>query len=380
MTLITSLESFDLSQAAPALVRPPYKSHVTLPKGFPEAKLFSLLKALFGPPNGVMSLAIERRGDPDAPFKYEYVFKLPDDTSISVMRSWLNLEVHGIRRTIRQEEMVRMFTHNFTLHADKVEKALNELEIYRLVINPHARHRRMMLAFEKELKQLNVHEPDYPESMIATQQEIRRWQKQVKTYLRNMHTQNALAVSVVMESAYTAESLLNMFIAVLKKPILSSNANLLEDALREKWRDKLLRLPLHCDHMARTPDPQHPAVKGIARVFDRRNQIAHSYPDADDLCAAKIWYDNCIPILPNCGPYVSYQLGVDALLPRPADALECPLLVAEFAAYMYSLLDSPTRQEMEAFCKSNPIGFSEKTRRYGVPFGDGIYMSLFPKN
>jgi hypothetical protein len=373
-----SLEEFDLSQARSSIAKPPYTSHVTLPKGFPEATLFSLLKALFGRPNGVMSLAIKPQGDPDAPFKYEFVFELPDSTSISVMRSWLNVEVHGIGRTIRQAEIIRMFTYNFNLHADKVQRTLNDLETYRLVINPHARHRSMMLTFEKDLKELKVHEPEYPRRMIATQQELRRWQKQVQAYLRNMHTQNALAVSVVMESAYTAESLLNMFIALLKKSILSSNSNLLRDALLEKWRDKLLRLPLHCDHLARTPDPEHSAVKGIARVFDRRNRIAHSYPDPDDLCAAKIWYDDCIPILPNCGPYIAYQAGVDALLPRQAEALECPPLVVEFAEYMYGLLDSPLRQQMEFFCRSNPIGFSEKTHRYGVPFGEGIYMSLFP--
>ena len=95
-----SLESFDLSLAKPELAIPSKHgkpTSVTLPSSFPEAKLFALLKSLFGRPMGFMSLAlgIENpeglRGDPDAPFKYEFSVQLPDHAYLSVVRSWLNL-------------------------------------------------------------------------------------------------------------------------------------------------------------------------------------------------------------------------------------------------------------------------------------------------
>jgi hypothetical protein len=326
-----------------------------------------------------MSKTIKPGGDPDAPFKYEYWLSLPDGTSISICRSWLNVEVRGFGREIQQREIVLMFTHNFNLHKDRVKDSLNGLEVFRLVINPHARHHGMMRFFEKELKKVQAHEPQYPRSLICTNQEMRSFNRQVQAYLQNMQSQNTLAVSLIMESAYTAESLLNLFIAVLKKPLLTSNPSILNDALYEKWRDKIQRLPLHCDNLANMPDPEHPAAKAMERVFKRRNRIAHSYPDPEDLCAAKIWFDDCIPILPECGPYISYQMGVDALLPRLDEALECPTIVNEFAEYMYSLLNGQVETEMRLFCKSNPIGFSERTGRFGVPFGESINMALFPK-
>lgn len=351
----------------------------SLPKSFPEASLYALLKALFGPPNGVMSKAIKPQGDPDAPFKYEYLLFLPDGTSISICRSWLNVEVRGFGRVIKQREIVLMLMYNLDLHKDKVAVSLDGLEVFRLVINPHARHLGMMRFFEKELKAVDSHEPQYPRSLICTKEEMRSFNKQVPAYLQNMQRQNTHAVSLIMESAYSAESLLNLFIAVLKKPLLSPNSSFLNDALHEKWRDKIERLPLHCDNITGRPDPEHPAVKAVDRVFKRRNRIAHSYPDPEDLCPAKIWFDGCIPILPNCGPYVPYQMGVDALLPRLSDALECPPIVTEFIEYMYSLLSPPVQSEMRLFCKMNPIGFSEKTGRFAVPFGENINMALFPK-
>jgi hypothetical protein len=379
-----SLEQFDLSKAVPSKILFPLKdkprpaTSVVLPRGFPEANVFALLRALFGPPNGLMSKVLRKQGDPDAPFKYEYCLDLPDGTSLSILRSWLNLEIRCLGRTAQTNELVQMFTHNFTIHAKELSDTLGSLEVYRLLINPYSRHHGMMLSFEAELKQVEAREPDYPSSLLCTKRDERSFMKQLQAYIKTMHKQNSLATSLVTESAFVAESLLNIFIALLKKPLLSGNAKLLSKALYESWRDKIERLPLHCDHLVGTPDPDHPAVKAVERVFKRRNRIAHSYPDPDDLCAEKIWFDNCVPILPRCESYVLYQMGVDGLVPSRTEALECPALVEGFVQYMFGLLHTSVREEMQMFCSANPIGFSEKTGRYGVPFGDRVGMAFFP--
>ncbi len=269
-----------------------------------------------------------------------------------------------------------MFTYNFALHDAKVKSALAELEIYRLIINPHSRHHRMMREFEKSLQETKVHSPNYPTALVCTEAERKSYMKQVQAYVRQMNVQSSLAVSLVTEAAFTAESLLNLFIAVLMNTLLRNSANLLEAALFEKWKDKLERLQLHCDHIVVTPDSSHTAVKGIEKVFKRRNRVAHSYPDVEHLCAETMWFDRKVPILPNCGPYVEYQLGADALVPTRAEPLECPDLVEEFENYLFGLVEPAAVDELRFFSKSNPIGFSEKTKRYGVPFADTLNMVL----
>jgi hypothetical protein len=349
-----------------------------VPKSFPEATLYALLRALFGRPTGFMSLAIHPQGDPDAPFKYEYFLDLPDGLTLSIVRSWLNLEVRAHGRKISSEEVVKMFTYNFDIHKTEVSECFDKLEVYRLIINPHARHKRIMRDFESQLKPLKMREPDYPRTLVCSKAEQKSWNKQLKAYIKNAHAQNSLAVSLVMESAYSAESLLNLFIAVLKKPELD-NPKFLQDALYEPWKEKLQRLPLHCNHIARPADIENAAVKSAERLFKRRNKIAHSYPDPDELCAAKIWFDDKRPILPNSGPYVGYQLGADVMLPTQQEALECPSLAEAFEEYLYSLLEKELEEEIRFFARSNPIGFSEKTRRYGIPFGETVSMVLFPR-
>ena len=92
---LSSIEDFDLSKAAMRVGDLAWgqgglsKSILVLPSSFPEAKLYALFKALFGRPKGMMSLALHPAGDPDALFKYEFSIELPDQTHLSVIRSWL---------------------------------------------------------------------------------------------------------------------------------------------------------------------------------------------------------------------------------------------------------------------------------------------------
>jgi hypothetical protein len=385
---LIKLQTYDLSngRAEPfaetdltAFRLPPSRGRgiVMLPTGFPEANLFCLLKSLFGRPNGLMSLALGHEGDASALFKYEWMVKLADGTGLSFMRSWLGCEVHGKGRNIELDEIVSMITHNFNLHSFKIKETLAQLEPYRLIINPHFRHRAMMNFYHKELGKLDYQPPTPPKDLLVAKGNEKAYTKQVQNYLRGMTKQNAFAVSVVTESAFVAESYLNLLIAFLKNRTLESNTTMFRDALLEKWRDKTERLPLHCRYFMKSPDVESDPVKNIKRVFDLRNKIAHSYPDVDDLCTAKMWFDLKIPVLPKCESYVLYEAGSDALLPQRAEALGCPALVAAFIAYINSLLKPEVGHEIAHICDINPLGYSEKTKRYGVPFRKEIAMGFF---
>jgi hypothetical protein len=380
---INSLDEFDLSQAKVEFGgileergdRP--SSMVTLPSGFPEAKLYALLKALFGRPQGMMSLALHPKGDPDAIFKYEFSIELPDKTRLAIMRSWLNVEVHSFGRKVSRQELLRLFTSNFSLHEDRLKATLDDLEVYRLVINPHFRHKKMMKFFEEELKKINAQPPQFPKTLMVTRPEEKHYAKSLHAYISEVERQNCYAMSLVMESAYTAESYLNLALALLHNEVLRTNPKMLSDALYETWRDKVERLPLHCDRVAKQPSLNDKPVKNLERVFKLRNKIAHSYPDQEDLCAAKIWFDQSIPLLPACESHVIYQWGVNSLLPSREEALGCPSIVNGFISYIEGILDRDAKEMIQRAARTNPLGFSEVTKRYGIPYGEDIVVGLF---
>jgi hypothetical protein len=152
---------------------------------------------------------------------------------------------------------------------------------------------------------------------------------------------------------------------------------MLSDALYETWRDKVERLPLHCDRVAKQPSLNDKPVKNLERVFKLRNKIAHSYPDQEDLCAAKIWFDQSIPLLPACESHVIYQWGVNSLLPSREEALGCPSIVNGFISYIEGILDRDAKEMIQRAARTNPLGFSEVTKRYGIPYGEDIVVGLF---
>ena len=135
-----------------------------------------------------------------------------------------------------------MFVYNFDVHKDRLEKTFEDLEEYRLVINPHFRHRQMMAYFEKELLGFVNNHLDLPKSLIVKEKErgVKTIGEELQRYMKETERQNIIATSLVMESAYTAESFLNLLIAVLQNKTLSRNNAILRDALRETWKDKLL--------------------------------------------------------------------------------------------------------------------------------------------
>jgi hypothetical protein len=220
-----SIEDFDLSKATVLVGELPWTQGqrpsgiLVLPSSFPKAKLYALLKALFGRPKGMMSIALHPEGDPDALFKYEFSIKLPDDTRLSIMRSWLNVEVHSWGRKLQLKEVIRLFTFNFELHKEEVRKSLEDLEVYRLIINPHFRHKKMMNFFQQELKHTDPHVPTLPKTLLVTAKESTYYAKVVRAYVKEMERQNCFAVSLVMESAYTAESYLNLVLALARNDL-----------------------------------------------------------------------------------------------------------------------------------------------------------------
>jgi hypothetical protein len=322
-----------------------------------------------------MSLVIDPRGDPDAPFKYEFMIGLPDGTALSVMRSWLNVEVHAWGRELELNEVLQMFTANFTLHAEKVRQTLDSLERYRLLVNPHYRHRGMMKFFLEELSNIDATIPEFPGQTAMDATTWQTFTDSIQRYFIAAERQNCFAVSLVTESAFAAESYLNLILTLQRNKALQENERLFSDALRENWRDKVERLPLHCKGIRKAADMEHRAIKNAKRMFDLRNRIAHSYPDTNNLCAAQIWFDERIPLLPECDSYVLYQCGVDTLLPRREQALECPQIVDEFCAFLDELLDPELNNDLFLASRASPLGFSEKSQKYGIPFGRRIIMT-----
>ena len=111
-------------------------SYINLPESYPEATLFAMLMWKFGPPNGPMSLPLGPSGDPDAPWKWDYLFELPEGITIHIMRSWLNIEVRFSGGKVNRDDFLAFLGTNQKRYAKEIKKQLSELEQYVAVSQP----------------------------------------------------------------------------------------------------------------------------------------------------------------------------------------------------------------------------------------------------
>ncbi|MCP4761091.1 MAG: hypothetical protein GY870_04865 [archaeon] len=158
-------------------------SRVIFPTSFSEVRLFALLMHHFGPPNGFMFFVNGPSGDPDGPFKWDYVFNLPDFGTIEILRTWNSLEARCRGVKIKKAELLEFLSNNIARYNDDINNVTDSLENYSLMINPYARHKSMASMARSELKKIVIRKPFYPSDIICKKSEITRHKKTYSNYL-----------------------------------------------------------------------------------------------------------------------------------------------------------------------------------------------------
>ncbi|MBN2340226.1 MAG: hypothetical protein JXO44_01325 [Clostridia bacterium] len=361
---------------------PPYKKGAantwfSLPQSFPEANLFSLFMKFIGAPNGMMSWALlETGGDPDAPWKWEYVFQIPSGEIFSVQRSWVGVEIYVWDGAVTQKEFVTFLGKNLNRYKQEIAKTLESLEQYTLIINPEVRHRNLAEFAFRELESIKVEPIVFPEKLMCSKTEQKKYTDSLQKYPHSAMKEIFFATTLVSESAFWAESHLNMIIALYRKHDLAKNKKLFNEYLRTPWQKKIEQLPFYCHHI-KSPDFEAQPLVESRMLFDLRNRIAHSYPDKESLGVSKMWFLHRIPILPSVEPFPGFQLGLNCILPSRSDAIEVYRRAQNLIVYLNSLIDAKPRESIEVFSLANPIGWNETKGVFSVPFGQ-VVMS-FPQ-
>jgi hypothetical protein len=367
------LRQLDISEAEPI---PSFAEKCdavfTLPSDLPEIEVFGLLYWRFGEPNGFLSKMLASGGDPDAPWKWQYVFRLDESIKISVQRSWLALEfmVWGCRLSV--DVAIEFLRYNLALHKHDIQTAIEKLEHWCLVINPFQRHAAMAHVAADELRRVEIPRIAYPPGVGCTRKESRRYINSLKEHTSAARREMFYCMSLVTESAFMAESYLNLAITLFRNDPLRKNEGLFKDIRRGRWVDKLKGLPLYCLEVEVQPDLQADAVRSAEWLFGLRNRLAHSHPDIPDLAVSEMWFNSRIPILPTAVPFDSFQLVTDRILPTRDEALHALPAATSFVDYVTSLFSSNAQNALQTAATALALGFNQKTQHYCVPFSSAV--------
>jgi hypothetical protein len=354
----------------------PAETSFTIPHSFPEASLFSLLMSQLGPPNGPMTMAISHMGgDPDAPWKWDYIFQIPTGEIFSVQRAWLQIEVLCWKGSICKEDFVSFIGKNLKKHKESIETYLDKLENYVLLVNPVVRHREMAQFSFQELQQVRVDELFFPDKTHCTKKDQKRHTDSIQRHTTTAKKEMFYSATLVSESAFWAESYLNLMIALFVRPDFKKNEKLFTEYLRTNWQKKIEQLPFYCIAIAH-PDLESEELREARWLFELRNKIAHSYPEKDALGISSMWFLQRVPILKNAEPFTSFQLGLQRVLPTRTNALDAYRRAQSFVNYLCSLIEEKARPMFETFSMANPIGWNESKNMYSIPFGEVMAMAF----
>jgi hypothetical protein len=352
-----------------------FNGWLTLPKDFPELKLFALLKWRFGGPNGILSFVGKPGGDPDAPFKWDFVFCPYQDINFQIIRGVSNIEVRWWGGAVTEKEVIEYLHYNIGKHPSEIDKSISELEPYTLILNPYIRHKALIQWALDDLKRIKPSAPLYPSGNKTSNKDIDRFKKQYQMFMKQVEAQASLTMLVVLESAFMAEAYLNLILAFMLRPEIRKTKNIYQETIMRKWRSKVERLPIDCLYIQSQPNMGDARVRDAQIMFDLRNRVAHSYPDKEDLKVGEMWFHRSFPILEKAEPFHKFSLALHNQLPSVDDAMFCSKASAAFISFLEELLAPQIKDDFVFASEANPLGYNESKGIYGVPFGK--FMIVF---
>jgi len=340
-----------------------------LPSDFDEIRLFALLLWRFKAPNGFLSFLGPEGGDPDGPFKWDFLLQT-NGVHIQVIRSVNGLELWWWGRSAAPEHVVEYLTRNMDLHCDDIDRVIATLEEYALLLNPYARHKNMAALARDELVQLEPKPPTTPVAPGTPEDELHAFGRALQDYYKVIDRQAMYSMLLVTESAYMAEAYLNLLYAILMRPVLRQSGQLQAECLLRKWRSKIEHLPADCLHVAKSPDMGDTRIRDAKWLFGLRNRIAHSYPDRSEMKVGKMWFFQRFPVFPVAAPSAELARVLVNQLPTRDEALRAHAVAEALVTFLRDLVDPEVAQTLDMVAGAQPLGYNETKAIYGVPFAD----------
>jgi len=343
--------------------------HTFLPDDFKEVHLYSLLKWRFQNPNGIFTFLGQPGGDPDGPFKWDFLFVPFGNLKLQILRGTNAIEVWWWGEKVEEQQIIEYLKRNLKKYEKQINDEVKTLEKYILILNPYVRHRNIVALAKKELDSIKPRKPSLSKEFKQHKKDLEKYGKQFQAYMANVERQASVTLLLVLESAFMAESYLNLIYAFLLRPEIKKSKSILQETLMKKWRSKVERLSVDCNYINGNPDMGDSRLGDAKRMFDLRNKVAHSYPDKEAMKVGEMWFHHSFPILPNAEPFHNFTLALHNQLPSVEDALFCSNTAEGFITFLNEQIDEDVLDEFSFASESNPLGFNEAKNMYGVPFG-----------
>jgi hypothetical protein len=354
-------------------------ARLLLPHDFPELKLFGLLMWKFGHPNGPMTFLLERReGDPDAPFKWDFLFSPGGALRLQVIRASAGIEVWHWGEAVTESEVLAYLENNIARYDREIEAAVARLERHTMILNPYVRHKTIAKLALEELDKVAPTEPATLRGE-ADQAELDEYVGKLREFHQQVARQASLSLLLVTESAFMAESYLNLILAFLMRKGVRESTAIRTETLMRKWRAKIERLHLDCAGIPNPANLGDARVGNAKKMFDIRNRVAHSYPDVEEMAVGEMWFHHSFPVLATGQPYMKFGVALHNQLPAADEARFCNRTADALVDFLTDLIDPRIREQVLLAAQANPLGYNHQKNIYSIPFGQAVITTVLAR-
>lgn len=343
-----------------------------------QIELYCLLKASFGPPNGLFMAA---RAPQSGNFiEWHYVLTrngvvLQLLGSSSFLELWLQSDDAAQTSDIDWQYFSKSIIQTLEANRQLIAEQKAQLEKWDVFLNTHWRLVQLLDHYHVQFSKVVIHLPR-PLPHVATKAQLSIYNQQMKKLGDAVFQKRNAGLVVRMLVPVALESLVNLTILVLAVPSVRKDDRLLEDCFRKAIDIRLKTLHLVCQGLQHEINQNDDRFKQVLRVMQSRNDLLHGNVEPHTNALQVVFFDGTIPLLP-AETDISVQFASETLYGVEDDKVsEDYNSIKGLRTLIVDALSPNLRKGYEAALDNTQLGWRKDTRRIGILFNNTLMQSF----
>lgn len=339
---------------------------------FDPKKVYALLQLFISDtPNGaftIMSPALGFGAPIERMVWWDFEIK-SDIGSMHIIRTNRHLEVIS-NISVNEFNILKFINDNLKNYSLEIDDKIKTYDKFLVIINHYDSYKKCVDYLWKEVSNLKLNEPESPKDHLievdenAYKEQLKIYEKESEGYLKESIKFHTLGKSLLLNSAFQIESLLNLMIRLTLHPATKNYPDIINKYLSFSFKDKLRNIKFFCPLFIKDIDTEEDVIIRAIDLMKIRNKYVHSDYDSDVNTIDEVYFENEFPL---CPTQKSTQgiFFIKQVYHNPSFKIveKYHTLIKDFEDYIFSLINPKYLDYLKMMLEQNPLGFDKISNR-----------------
>ena len=338
------------------------------PLNFEPVQIYALFQVMISKePNGIFSIV---GGYPiDRPIWWDF-FCESKIGFIHIWRTSFMLEARFLS-DVKSFNLETFLNYNLKKYENEIKEKINHYEKHSIYINHYNSYKESTEHLWEEIEKLDLTVPNYERTHLVNQKKIDENRKKVEQFINNSIKLHALGKSLILNSAFCSEALVNTLIRIGAKKDLLAYRDILKKHLNSNFTDRLKSLKYYSRIFEKDVDMDSHIIKEQLKLITLRNKYVHADESSEFNRVGEVFFDGLYPLY----PVPEFLPMVESII-RTYHNPSFSLIKWAFETYknfdenIKSLISPKFHEDVFSLLKQNQLGFNEDKKIYSSIFND----------